>query len=358
VPFVFSGRPGFVLNSHPTAYDLSNVGTIQGRVDTSSLQVIVSTGRPDVQVTAETPSADGSRHIAVASAALRSDGSFVLYPLSTGTSQYDLVFHGPGIATVIVKAVPVSSGSPSSASSQQFSGIFLTPSTAFTANVATGSPVAPSGAWVGFYQTLPSSGEIPYLIATAPIDPFSGVLAADEALPVANLQFATYASGSLSPASTAPAEGAATYEVAASAPLYGDGPMTTTVAGSANGLLTTFTVAALAMPPTAFADSIAGALSVARPGTFNKGELIVTHDGAVVAVALLDALLNRSQSSLTFLDSIPGGGTGGTYPSGLYYAEAWVWNSSDPYGTLSRQPYGSALDLRTGSASGVTFSIN
>jgi hypothetical protein len=219
--------------------------------------------------------------------------------------------------------------------------------------------VSTSGAWVGFYQTLPGSGEIPYLVETAPVDPFSGLLAAGETLTSANLQFATYGSGSLSVASTAPVEGVATYKLAVSAPLYGDGPLTTTVTGSAgSGTPVAFTVAALAIPASAFAASIAGTLSLARPGTFDKGALVVTHDGAVVAVASLDANLNRSQSNLTFFDSIPGGGNGGTYASGLYYAEAWVWNSSSPYATLSRQPYGSALDLRSGSATGVTFSIN
>ncbi|MGH8261078.1 MAG: DUF4382 domain-containing protein, partial [Steroidobacteraceae bacterium] len=219
-PYTASGQSGFLLIPHLTGYDLSQVGTIQGQVSIAAL----AAGVGDVEVTAETLSSDGSRHIAVLSAPLRSDGSFVLYPVSTASgspSQYDLVIHGAGIGTVIVRAVPVSSGSPSSAASASLTNIALAGSSTFPVEVAPASPVAPRGAIIGFYQTLPASGEVPYLIDAQPVDPFTGTFDSDRSLPSADPAYGTYASGSTVLTAAAPSEGSATYHVAASAPLYG-----------------------------------------------------------------------------------------------------------------------------------------
>jgi len=54
---------------------------------------------------------------------------------------------------------------------------------------------------------------------------------------------------------------------------------------------------------------------------------------------------------------VPGGSSASPFAYGLYYAEAWVWSSADPAGTLSRQPQTAAIDLTGGSASGITINI-
>jgi hypothetical protein len=92
-------------------------------------------------------------------------------------------------------------------------------------------------------------------------------------------------------------------------------------------------------------------VSVATPGKYNEGELVLTQNGALVAVTSLSAYLGSAQSTATLFSSVPGGTA-----SSVYYAEAWVWNSSDP-SALSRQPQSTPIDLSSGSASGVTITI-
>ena len=86
VPFNLWGTPasGILLSSHARAYDLSQVGGISGQLTLTNLTGTSSTsGLPAIQATAEVLSADGTRHVAVASAPVDSDGNFLLYPLDS-----------------------------------------------------------------------------------------------------------------------------------------------------------------------------------------------------------------------------------------------------------------------------------
>jgi hypothetical protein len=363
VPFIFSGQLGFLLNPHLTGYDLAAAGTIQGQLNIASLSANASTRRPDVEVSAEILSTDRTRHVIVKSAPVRSDGTFVLYPLSTASgapTSYDLVIHGPLLETVIVKSVPVGAGTPSSAATIALGTLTLAPATSFTVNVASASPVSPRGARIGFYQTLPQSGETPYLIEERPIDPFSGLHAEDQSLSAADIAFGTFASGQTMALTTVtPAEGSATYKVTASTALFSDGVFGATVAAPASGATpaTTFTVAAPLIPTTATAATIVATLNIASPGKYDKGGLLVTHNGTIIALASLDGGLAQPQVSAT-LNAVPGGAAGQPFDSGLYYADAWVWNSNDPIATLTRQGSSAAIDLRSGSSGSVALTIN
>ena len=357
VPVSLSGQEGFLLIPHPTVYS-GTVGTIAGSVNLSGIAVTATTGVPDVQVAAEGVSGDGSRHTIVKTTLVSASGSFTLYPLDTASntpSTYDLVIHGPAIDTVIVKSVPVASGAPGAAV-VQLGTIPLTSAGAMAVNLSTSAPVSPSASSVGFYQTLPLSGEIPYLIELRNADPGSGVFAADQSLSAGSLEYATYSSAgsTLALTATAPTEGAATYHVAAFNSPYGQGPMTTTVA-SAGSSTATFTAGAIPLPSGASAATVGGTISVASPGTYDKGELLFTQNGVVVAAAPLDAFLSVAQSTGTLATGIPGGS--GTTLGATYYAEAWVWNSSDPLGTLSRQPYTGSIDLSSGNGTGIALAI-
>lgn len=387
VPFTVSGAPGFLLIPHLTAYNLTLAGSIAGTLDVSAVPATVG----GIEVTAETLSADGTHNVIVGSAPLGSDGSFDLYPLpattnaatttstttscpldetynpasgtceatATTTSEYDLVIHGPGIATVIITGVPVTAGN--SSSNPITFGVTLTAATSYPVQLASGSTVSPVGAYVGFYQTIPASGEVPYLIETYPVDPFIGAFDSDQYLSMANIEYGSYVSGgTIALTSAVPSEGAASYTVGASAPLYGDGPLSTVVTGPtvATTTPTTFTVTPIPLPAGTSADSISGTLTVSAPGKYNKGELVLTQNGALVAVAPLDSYLGVSQSSATFFSSVPGGGGSGTASTEQYYLEAWVWNSADPTGTFSREPVAALIDLTGGSASNVAIAIN
>jgi hypothetical protein len=83
---------------------------------------------------------------------------------------------------------------------------------------------------VNFYQTL-AKASAPYVIETSTIDPFNQTLSNPQGLSEGTIDSGTYvASGeTVNIVSAAPVEIAGHYTVAASAPNYGDGPLTTTV---------------------------------------------------------------------------------------------------------------------------------
>jgi hypothetical protein len=360
VPISLSGQPAFALNPHPQTSNVSASGTIQGAVSLTGVSVLTDAGIPDVQVSAEALSSDGTRHVIVATTIVESDGTFILYPLSTASgapSTYDLVIHGPGIQTVIVKSVPVTNSAPGSTAAA-LGTLTLTPGTPFLVNLNTSSPASPTSSLVGFYQTLPLSSEVPYLVEVRALDPTSGVFASAQELSSGALQYGTYTSGTTSLTAVNPSQGAATYAIGAINPAYGTATLGTTVTAPAN-LTTTalFTMTAPPVPTGSTANAIQGTVSV-DSSAFDNAELFLTYNGALVAAAPLTSYLTSSQSTLSLTGIAPGGSADTTYAPGVYYAEIWAWNSTNPTGTLTRMPYGSTIDMSAGNATGVALTIN
>jgi len=371
-----SSPNGILMSSHASAYDLSQVGGISGQLTLTNLTGI--NGLPAIQVSAEVLSADLSRHVVVSSTPVHADGSFLLYPLATSSSNpptYDVVIHGAGIATIIIKAVQVSpaSSSTSSTTSASTSSTSTTGSSAtntvsvgtliprsassYTVNLGNASgPALPAGAWVAFYQTLAAKGEVPYLIEASPIDPFSQTLANfnptlanAQGLSTGTIDSGTYnASGAtVTLVSAAPVEKAGGYLVAASAPGYQDGPLTTSVAAPQSGTTAPpVTLPALTLAAGNSPGSISVSITQATAGKYDHGELLLGHDGTLIAAAPLDAALAQGPGATVTVNSVPSG-----TPASLYYAAVRVWKSSAPSSTLHRQSYPTAIDLR-GSASG------
>ncbi len=366
-----------LLSSHASAFDLSKVGGISGMLTLTNLTGIAgNTGLPAIQVSAETLSADGTRHVVVSSTPVHADGSFLLYPLTTSSSspaKYDVVIHGPGISTIIIKAVQVSlasnTGGTTSTGTAASGGSInavsvgtLIPRAAssYTLNIASATNAAlPAGAQVAFYQTLPgglAAGEVPYVIEASPIDPFNQVLPYAQALSTGTIDSGTYntTGSTVNLVSAAPAERAGGYLVAASAPGYSDGPLSTTVSAPQSGTTAApVAVPALALAPGTTAGTISAGVTQATAGKYDHGEMLLTHDGRLVATTPLDAALAQGAGAMVTLANVPSG-----TPAALYYATVRVWNSSNPSGTLQRQSYPAAIDLR-GSASGaVQLTIN
>ena len=368
-----SSPNGILMSSHASAYDLSQVGGISGQLTLTNLTGI--NGLPAIQVSAEVLSADLSRHVVVSSTPVHADGSFLLYPLATSSSNpptYDVVIHGAGIATIIIKAVQVSPASSSTSSTTSAStsttgssatntvsvGTLIPRSaSAYTVNLGNASgPALPAGAWVAFYQTLAAKGEVPYLIEASPIDPFSQTLANfnptlanAQGLSTGTIDSGTYnASGAtVTLVSAAPVEKAGGYLVAASAPGYQDGPLTTSVAAPQSGTTAPpVTLPALTLAAGDSPGSISVSITQATAGKYDHGELLVGHDGTLIAAAPLDAALAQGPGATVTVNSVPSG-----TPASLYYAAVRVWKSSAPSSTLHRQSYPTAIDLR-GSASG------
>jgi hypothetical protein len=363
VAFRFSDRPGFVLSSSLAAFDLDRVGSIQSRLDVASVAPNPATGRPDIEVTAERLDEDSRRRVEVASAPVRADGSFVLYPLpvdedADDETSYDLVIHGPAVTTVIIRGVPVTKGAPDADSDVAFGTISLIASDTYRVNLDAASAVAPRGARVRFYQTV-ADDDAPFLIDERPVDPLTGRFAVDEALSAAPVVvYGTFGS-TFSLVSAAPAEGAAHYSVAAFAPLYGNGELSGTPIAppAAAGGTVAFNVPEVPIPAAASSGTIAANVSTTTPGKYDNGALLVTHDGAIVTAAPLAAALGGAQPATVSVGGVPASASS-EFERGVYYLEAWAWSSADPEGSFARQPVSAAVDLRAASTASAEVTVN
>jgi hypothetical protein len=438
VPFTYGAiqTNGVLLSSHATAYDLSTVGTIQGTLTLTDV-TSATNGLPAIQVNAESLSSDGTRHVVVLTATVNASGDFTLYPLplsSSTTTFYDVVIHGPTIATIVIKNVeltaasstttttpstitnstnattptattttPTATNTTSATTATAGMGtntvsigrlvprIALTyspptptptpttgtPTTStITATAATGtntvsigtlvpraastysanittaaaSPL-PAGAAVNFYQTL-AKASAPYIIETSTIDPFNQTLSNSQGLSEGTIDSGTYvASGdTVNIVSAAPVETAGHYTVAASAPNYSDGALTTSVGPPKTGNASV-PLPGLSLASGANRGAVTVAVTLASAANFDQGQLLVSHEGMLVASVPLDTVLSKGGG--TVAATVPAG-----TPSSNYYLSVRVWNSSNPANTLSRQSFPTVLDLRSSSSATLPVTIN
>jgi hypothetical protein len=361
--FRYEGETGFLLNPTLVAFGEGDAGTIRGTLNLSQVSIDTGTGRPDIEITAQKLDKDLDRWMIVGSAAVSRTGAFTLYPLplddNEKTTEYDLVIHGPLIQTIIVRDVPVSETDPDSAAQISLNGLRAQPAESFEANLDEATPVAPRGARIGFYQTLPDENE-PHLIDVAPVDPLRGKFA--EALRLSRateISYATYGPG-FTLRSATPDEGEARYAVAALSPHYGSGALADTLLRPATQASDTklFSVPAVGLPATAVPGTISATVTVATAGQYDRGMLLVTHEGAVVTAVSLDAMLQQLQpSNLVEVTQVPAGAGAATLDRGLYHLEAWTWNSTNPAATFMRHAGTAAVDLRATAIAAGTVAI-
>jgi Domain of unknown function (DUF4382) len=360
---------GAILSANPTATDLSTTGGITGTLTLTSATTSQTTfnsvsGRVAIQASAESLSADGTHHVIVASAPVQTDGTFTIYPLQSNSKTptvYDVVIHGPNITTIIIKNVSVTTTTPTltgaasttgsvattTATGAVSIGTFIpTVATAFVANITpTATASLPPGAAVTFYQTIQASNEVPYAIDEVGIDPLNLNLLTSEQLSTGNIQSGTYASSgstitvtSSTPTETTNANGVAAYRVGATSPLYADGTLSfgTMVVSTPASLVPAPSTTTTTTPPTPVAvsvpslgpanssatGSIAAAITVPA-GSYMGGELIVSHDGAIIGAAPIasSTLLNGTGS--VPINGLPSGDVGN------YYVSAILWTSSN-----------------------------
>jgi len=405
-----SGSNGILWSAHAVAaYDLSQASGISGQLSLTNITTSTS-GLPNIRVSAETLSADGSRYSVVSSTAVLSDGSFLLYPLATNSSTtspltYDVVIHGPDIATIIIKGVKVPRPSSTSTTTKQTTTLTtpntsvtipsttttttgtttgtststgttntnvssvqigtLTPRraaaapapTSYAANVSTApGALLPAGAVVNFYQTLGTEGAVPYVIESSPIDPFNQVLFNDQALSVGTIDSGTWSTnGSVTVVSAAPKESAGTYLVAASAPGFNDGTLDPKIKVSQQSGTAMVVLPALALESGATAGSLSATVVAAVAGKYDQGQLLLSHDGTLVAATALDAVLKQGTGGIVTVAGLPSG-----TPDAVYYATVRAWNStaSDPATTAQRQWYPQVIDLRTSTSASIALTVN
>jgi hypothetical protein len=402
---------GILLNQHASAYDLSKSGGISGQLTLTNISTSTS-GLPNIEVSAEVLSADGSRHQIVSTTSVQSDGSFMLYPLaaSTNGNWYDVVIHGPGIATIIIQNVEVQLASSSNSLSSTTDGTTSTASTSTTASstlssttsgtssvsannvVAIGTltprsaiaytatlasaPLAglPAGTVIDFDQTLQTQGSVPYVIEENPVDPFNQVMFNVQTLSAGTVDSGTWtATGApISVVSAAPFEGAGTYIVTPSAPFYAEGGLTSKVSAPPATATTTsttpttpvppqtFTVPALTLPSGSSSGKLTATITPATAGKYDQGEILVSNNGTLVGQASISSALQQDGASSVTVSGLPAG-----TPSSLFYVSVRVWNSSNPApanspngGSMERQWYDSPVDMRSSSTGSIQLTIN
>ncbi|MFO1465631.1 MAG: DUF4382 domain-containing protein [Steroidobacteraceae bacterium] len=354
--FDYGNAVGAMLSVAPAACDLAKAGAISGTLDLSAVPGDVPTGAQGIVVTAERLSADGSRYEAVKSVAVSSGGAFTLYPLplaDTGSTSYEVVIHGPAIRTVIISQVPVVKGAAADATLLQSSALKLIAARSFLIDTAANSARLPAGAHVGLYQTVPGFN-VPHLVEYQGLDPFNGGLAARLSLSADALDHGAWSSGAdISFSTVAPDEGAGTYRIGASAPLWAPSTLSGTL--SAPGDSTT-AVQPLFLPVLGTAQGGAlgldGTLDLGSAGRFDRGFVLVSRGGQLVeAVDLTAALAGLSASPRFTVPVLPAGVTGTRYDVSVR-----LWNSLDPAGSLARASASAPVDASRGAQS-ITISV-
>ena len=355
-----STTTGVLLSTNPVATDLSTTGGISGTLTLTSLTNSATTnlssndltaisGRVAIQASAELLSSDTSNphHVIIASAPVQTDGTFTIYPLQSNSKTptvYDVVIHGPNIATIIIKNVSVATTTPSLTDAASTTGSVATTTASGAVSLGTFIPQAadafstqiipsttsplPGSAAVTFYQTLPASGEVPYAIDEVGIDPINGNLQTPEVLSLGAVQSGTYASSgsTITVTSSTPAEGPSKYRVSAVAPLYTDGSLSSAAVvdgTTAQALTTPLTVTVSGLTPAdgSAAATLSATITESSPGTYTGGELLVSHNGAVIGTATIPSSALLTGSGTATVSGLPSG-------SGNYYLSAILWSGT------------------------------
>lgn len=371
IPLYLGTQEDFVLKPRLAYYDLSHVGGIRGSVDCADLLAAGGSGFAyGVVVKAEMPSADGSYQAIDRWTGLHVNLSansctFTLFPLDipagASSATYDVLIRGRNMDTLVVQGVPVQVGTTAATGTQVSTDpLPLTQDTEYLANMPANAPMSPTGGDVQFYQTLPGTAA-PYEVRFRAVDPFTGTFAFDEPLSTGPLQVGPYvAGGDPTLAPVVPNEGLGGFLP------YGDAPYFTRTAASTGTLMPSgagtanFTIGALAITAPASADSIAGTLMQGTAGRYDSGYLIVSHQGYIVSTLPLAPVLalNGGTGGAYMMSNIPGGSSAQSFAPGLYYLQAFVWNSAHPLLTLHRVEGSGVVDLRAGSASNVDLTVN
>jgi hypothetical protein len=255
--------------------------------------------------------------------------------------------HGPGISTLLVTGVPVQAGQ---STSLQASSIPLTAASSFLANTNT---TVYGGTRAEFYQTLPTDSK-PYLIDSAPVNPFGVGFDADLTLSTGPLVHGAYNGGStISFSTTNPQEGLARYQLATDSHWRARSAFQT-VAGNSAGSGTTQFIGLLqpALPANASAGSILGTIFFGTARRFDSLQLIVSRGGQIVDTLDLGSSIGANSAINFTIAGVPA-----LTADAVYDLSVRAWNSAQPGGTLVRVAFTSQVDLRQGSVSNLSLQL-
>lgn len=284
------GRGSFEFTLKPTLgyYDMGRVGAITGNILTASGTTVFAnyTGKNFV-IKAERPRfntyTSNNYRVVYRTTTIDSAGKFTFYPLpvfSNSTSSYDIVIRGRNVETFIVKKVLVTRGTTPAGSPTSVGPAFsMVTGKEYAVNVN----VNPTGAWVNFYQTLPTD-PVPYEIRWRHVNPYTGSFYHNIELSSGPLHAGTYNNGGvINFTSVTPKEGLGAFTAYAKAPFFKSGaptagnPITTATTGIPFGTLAVDTSTG------AKAHTVSGKIiPPAGLTTMNKGYVLVIHGGTII----------------------------------------------------------------------------
>jgi hypothetical protein len=152
-------------------------------------------------------------------------------------------------------------------------------------------------------------------------------------------------------------EGASSYHVAATAPLYSDGIISSApvVNGTQAQALTTYlpvTVGGLTPADGSTGGAIAATVTESSPGTYVGGVLLVSHNGAVVGSASIPSAALLSGSGTVTVSNLPSG------TDGTYSLSAVLWTSSASTVPYVYESVASPVTVSGGSTTQVAVPLN
>jgi hypothetical protein len=366
----YGSYAGYLLRPNVIFADSGASGAIAGHVDSSVLETTVTGGAHDIVISAQTLSPDGTYHKVVASTTLANDGSFLLAPLpvaaNSNVSRFDVVISGRNLKTVVIKDVNVSAASSATsivtdATQLQSAAIPIETGTEFAVNVDPAFPLTPRGVTPVFYQTLPGSTEVPYVIRSPKADPLTGLFPENIALSAEPILLGTYRNGSgIDFVRVQPTEGENSFLVYVEQPHYLRLPATRLLSpADAIAGVSYFAIPILPPQSPAFANALGGQLVRQGNTRTNAGVLIIAQDGEVVNVISLNAALAPSASSQTFsANNLPGGSGAATFPAGVYQLDTRTWLTTDTAATVHATSISTSVSLRAGSVGNVQLPVD
>ena len=333
-----SGLTEYVLKPRLASFDLDHAGAIVGHIDLASAATN-STAHFVVKAEQVNDPQYPQYHVVRRTTIIDpATGKFVFYPLKPG--GYDIVIRGIGYQTVIVKGVPVASGTTPAAEATAVPVVNMAASIGdYTVD---GSIFSPSGAWVNFYQTLQGPGEVPYEVRFRHFNPLTGTFAGFR-LSSDQIRLASYVSGTLltGPTGTDPVEGAGNFKAAADAVLYDRSAFQ--IVSSAT---TTVSFGDLTPAAPATSRSVTGMITMpsGSTGMMNRGIAFAVHDGMIVNAISVDSQM--SSGGAFTMNNLPGGSPVAPLRGAFYGIEAMGWSSLTPAAKAISLP--GIADLRTG----------
>ena len=346
--------------------DGSIFDSISGQLDTTNFCTGAShTGCiHDVVASATSISPDSRFQAEVRSVSVSAAGSFLLYPLPSQTSLFDVVIRGGNMQTIVVHDVfvdPTGLLRPApTALSSATTPIVPALDTSERA-VTLANALVPAGSRVFFGQTVAGSGgsaaDVPYTIVTGAADPASGQLLHPVTLPGGPLHYAifdrTKDGNGTPPAFTTvtPTEGLGAWTV------WSQGTLATTT--SASTTLAAGTTTATVANPVARTGFATGTLTVALSGASSNGadhaELIVSNDGGTVTVVDVSSQVASHGGSTAI--SVPTGSSTNAPAAAVYGVALRTWVAASETTSARWTRAGAQVDLSTAATANVSLAL-